>query len=271
MQKPSLSNLPELTWWPHSTPGVDSVCPLSLQDGLSLSLVPADRAKLSLVPLRPGSVCPLSPQAGLSLSFVPAGRALSMTHGTTKSPVSNGTFGFDGTARADGHVYHTVHKDSGLYKDLLHRIRDERPADGAPRQLRRNNSYTCYTAAICGLPGLATRRSDTPAPEDSEKLVADAVAYSRRRLRYDSYSSYCNAVAEAEIEAEEGGVEVRLAPPLAEPEPPRDDPADEEKEEKDSPEVHLLFHFLQVLTACFGSFAHGGNDVRSEPGRGGGG
>lgn len=192
-----------------------------------------------------------------------------MTHGTTKSPVSNGTFGFDGTARADGHVYHTVHKDSGLYKDLLHRIRDERPADGAPRQLRRNNSYTCYTAAICGLPGLATRRGDTPAPEDSEKLVADAVAYSRRRLRYDSYSSYCNAVAEAEIEAEEGGVEVRLAPPLAEPEPPRDDPVDEEKEEKDSAEVHLLFHFLQVLTACFGSFAHGGNDVRSEPGRGG--
>lgn len=192
-----------------------------------------------------------------------------MTHGTTKSPVSNGTFGFDGTARADGHVYHTVHKDSGLYKDLLHRIRDERPADGAPRQLRRNNSYTCYTAAICGLPGLATRRGDTPAPEDSEKLVADAVAYSRRRLRYDSYSSYCNAVAEAEIEAEEGGVEVRLAPPLAEPEPPRDDPVDEEKEEKDSAEVHLLFHFLQVLTACFGSFAHGGNDVRSEPGQDG--
>ncbi|XP_029082228.1 sodium-dependent phosphate transporter 2 isoform X2 [Monodon monoceros] len=192
---------------------------------------------------------------------VPYGRALSMTHGA-KSPVSNGTFGFDGPARGDGHVYHTVHKDSGLYKDLLHRIRDERPApDGAPRLLRRNNSYTCYTAAICGLPGLATRRGDAPAPEDSEKLVADAVAYSRRRLRYDSYSSYCNAVAEAEIEAEEGGVEVRLATPLAEPEPPRDDAVDDEKEEKDSAEVHLLFHFLQVLTACFGSFAHGGNDV----------
>ncbi|XP_059765586.1 sodium-dependent phosphate transporter 2 isoform X2 [Balaenoptera ricei] len=192
---------------------------------------------------------------------VPYGRALSMTHGA-KSPVSNGTFGFDGSARSDSHVYHTVHKDSGLYKDLLHRIRDERPApDGAPRLLRRNNSYTCYTAAICGLPGLATRRSDAPAPEDSEKLVADAVAYSRRRLRYDSYSSYCNAVAEAEIEAEEGGVEVRLATPLAEPDPPRDDAADDEKEEKDSAEVHLLFHFLQVLTACFGSFAHGGNDV----------
>lgn len=187
-----------------------------------------------------------------------------MTHGATRSPVSNGTFGFDGSARGDSHVYHTVHKDSGLYQDLLHRIRDERPApDGAPRLLRRNNSYTCYTAAICGLPGLATRRPAPNAPEDSEKLVADAVAYSRRRLRYDSYSSYCNAVAEAEIEAEEGGVEVKLAAPLAEAERPREDPADEEKEEKDTAEVHLLFHFLQVLTACFGSFAHGGNDVRS--------
>uniref|UniRef100_A0A5G2QGN4 Phosphate transporter n=1 Tax=Sus scrofa TaxID=9823 RepID=A0A5G2QGN4_PIG len=219
----------------------------------------------STVPLTGSAAEPPVTSEGTAVGHHPRatyGRALSMTHGATRSPVSNGTFGFDGSARGDSHVYHTVHKDSGLYQDLLHRIRDERPApDGAPRLLRRNNSYTCYTAAICGLPGLATRRPAPNAPEDSEKLVADAVAYSRRRLRYDSYSSYCNAVAEAEIEAEEGGVEVKLAAPLAEAERPREDPADEEKEEKDTAEVHLLFHFLQVLTACFGSFAHGGNDV----------
>ncbi|KAG8229673.1 hypothetical protein J437_LFUL010005 [Ladona fulva] len=36
---------------------------------------------------------------------------------------------------------------------------------------------------------------------------------------------------------------------------------DGENENVDSPEVASLFSFLQILTATFGSFAHGGNDV----------
>uniref|UniRef100_A0A8B9H844 Phosphate transporter n=1 Tax=Astyanax mexicanus TaxID=7994 RepID=A0A8B9H844_ASTMX len=50
------------------------------------------------------------------------GRTHSMTNGCLKSPLSNGSFSFDGHMRSDGQVYHTVHKDSGLYKDLLHKI-----------------------------------------------------------------------------------------------------------------------------------------------------
>ncbi|XP_064415994.1 sodium-dependent phosphate transporter 2 isoform X2 [Latimeria chalumnae] len=200
-------------------------------------------------------------------SGLPNGRTSSLTNGSMRSPLSNGTFSFDGHTRSDGHVYHTVHKDSGLYKDLLHKIHLDRVTDdrmqpeNSYRLLRRNNSYTCYTAAICGMPVHSTFKASDPAPEDSEKLVGDMVSYSKKRIRYDSYSSYCNAVAEAEIEAEEGGIEMKLATELADPIQSQDDSVEEEKEEKDKPQVHLLFHFLQILTACFGSFAHGGNDV----------
>uniref|UniRef100_A0A6Q2XAI5 Phosphate transporter n=1 Tax=Esox lucius TaxID=8010 RepID=A0A6Q2XAI5_ESOLU len=220
------------------------------------------------------------------IDYVSPGRTHSMTNGTlsvSKSPLSNGTFTFGAEhMRSDGQVYHTVHKDSGLYKDLLSKIHlgrldDDRAApapDNNYRLLRRNNSYTCYTAAICGMPVQPLHRAESrEAREDSEKLVGEgdrsgSVSYTKKRIRYDSYSSYCNAVAEAEIEAEEGGVEMKLASDLGGEEVgvpgdpvPLDDSAEEDREDKDKPTVYLLFHFLQILTACFGSFAHGGNDV----------
>jgi len=38
----------------------------------------------------------------------------------------------------------------------------------------------------------------------------------------------------------------------------------QKSEVKDEPMTGRLFAFLQIMTACFGAFAHGGNDVRYE-------
>jgi sodium-dependent phosphate transporter len=134
--------------------------------------------------------------------------------------------------------------------------------DSGDKPLRRNNSYTSYTMAICGMPLDSFRAKEGEQKgEEMEKLTWPN-ADTKKRIRMDSYTSYCNAVSDLHS-ASEMDMSVKAEMGLGDRK--GSSGSLEEWCDQDKPEVSLLFQFLQILTACFGSFAHGGNDVRSVP------
>ncbi|KAM9585281.1 sodium-dependent phosphate transporter 1 isoform 2-T2 [Trichechus inunguis] len=165
---------------------------------------------------------------------------------------------------SSGHYqYHTVHKDSGLYKELLHKLHlakvGDCMGDSGDKPLRRNNSYTSYTMAICGMPLDSFRAKEGEQKGEEMEKLTWASADTKKRIRMDSYTSYCNAVSDIHS-ASEVDISVKGEMGLGDRKGSNGS-LEEEWYDQDKPEVSLLFQFLQILTACFGSFAHGGNDV----------
>uniref|UniRef100_A0A8C5JWM9 Phosphate transporter n=1 Tax=Jaculus jaculus TaxID=51337 RepID=A0A8C5JWM9_JACJA len=169
---------------------------------------------------------------------------------------------------SSGHYqYHTVHKDSGLYKELLHKLHLAKVGDcmgeSGDKPLRRNNSYTSYTMAICGMPQDSFRTEEGEQKGEAMEKLAWPNIYTKKHIRIDSYISYCNAVSDLHS-ASEMDMTIKAEMGLRDRKGSRG--SLEEWYDQDKPKVSLFFQFLQILTACFGSFAHGGNDVSNAVG-----
>ncbi|KAJ8339084.1 hypothetical protein SKAU_G00358700 [Synaphobranchus kaupii] len=162
---------------------------------------------------------------------------------------------------------------NGNPHELLHKLHLAKVGDcmgeSGDRPIRRNNSYTSYTMAICGIHAHGELRPPRrrPAVRGRPGGPGQGAAGAQARAHRQLHQLLQLHGGEGSQRGPGAGGRPRWrwrsrAGPVAtggadggRGTPEGDDAAE------DRPEVSLLFQFLQILTACFGSFAHGGNDV----------
>ena len=93
------------------------------------------------------------------------------------------------------------------------------------------------------------RYSPTVAPTTSAVHYSEAIEEGFRRLSTSQTNIIAIKIEEGEEEEVTGGKQSELHI------------ADKIETKENQPEVRQVFGVLQILTACFGAFAHGGNDV----------